>query len=147
MEKYLEKSVQLMEDLHGDGDHTAVVGAYVTLGRYADSQYQRIDRQMRSSTFEAKKQLLLKTKKDLQRFKDELTPDARNRNRHYRTLVAQSEEDEIAVQSMLKDKHLFLCKALQNYMLCLRTGVRFSLFSFSNSLHLLLFLIIITFCC
>ena len=141
MKNYLEKSVELMEDLHSNNDLTAVVGAYLTLARYADSQYQRINRQMKSSSFEAKKQLLSKTKKDIKRLEDELSVDARNRNRHYRTLVAQSGEDEIAMTSLLTDKDSFLCKALENYMLCLRAGVNdppfFSpSFSFLSSLLL-----------
>lgn len=80
---------------------------------------------MKSSSFEAKKQLLAKSKLELQRLEEELSPEARNRNRHYRTLLAQSKEDEIAVQSLERDKETFLCKALKNYMLCLRTGVSF----------------------
>ena len=78
---------------------------------------------MQSSTFEAKRQLLEKSKQELQRLEEELSPEARNRNRHYRTLLSQSNEDEIAIQSLERDKETFLCKALKNYMLCLRTGV------------------------
>ena len=43
--------------------------------------------------------------------------------RHVRTLLAQSEEDEMALSSLLEDKQQFLKKALKNYILCLRTGV------------------------
>ena len=79
---------------------------------------------MQTSTFEAKKQLLSKSKLELERLREELSPEARNRNRHYRTLLAQSKEDEIAMQSLEKDKESFLSTALKNYVLCLRTGVR-----------------------
>ena len=78
---------------------------------------------MRSATFEAKRQLLVKSKQELRRLEEELSPEARNRNRHYKMLLAQSKEDEITIQSMEEDKEMFLCKALKNYMLCLRTGV------------------------
>ena len=44
--------------------------------------------------------------------------------RHVRTLQAQSTEDEIVMLSLLEDKQRFLEKALKNYILCLRTGVR-----------------------
>lgn len=122
MVKYLEKSVELMEKLHENSGHQ-LAAAHLTLARYADGQYQRINRQMESSTFEAKKQLLSKSKRELQRLEAELT-DGGMRNRHYRTLLAQSKEDEIAMKSMLTDKESFLCKALKNYILCLRTEVR-----------------------
>lgn len=123
MSRYLERSVQLMEELHSNRELAAVVSAYLTLARYADNQYQRINRQMRSSTFEAKRRLLSKTKNELRRLEDELSPEARNRNKHYRTLLAQSGEDEVAMLSLEKDKDSFLCKALENYILCLRAGV------------------------
>ena len=83
---------------------------------------------MRSSTFEAKRQLLDKSKQELSRLEEELSLEARNRNRHYRTLHAQSSEDEISIQSLERDKETFLCKALKNYMLCLRTGVSVNIF-------------------
>ena len=38
-------------------------------------------------------------------------------------LKAQSQEDELFVQMLQADKEHFLKKALQNYLLCLRTGV------------------------
>jgi ataxia telangiectasia mutated family protein len=74
---------------------------------------------MRSSTFDAKRQLLDKSKQELRRLEES---GARN-SRHYRTLHAQSTEDEIAIQSLERDKETFLSKALKNYMLCLRIGV------------------------
>ena len=58
---YLELSVNLMEELH-ISDLSAVMEAYLTLARYADNQYRRIERQMESSAFEAKRHLLQKSK-------------------------------------------------------------------------------------
>ena len=43
--------------------------------------------------------------------------------RHFRTLSAQNEEDEIAMANLLSDKQQFLEKALKNYILCLQHGV------------------------
>lgn len=134
MSKYLERSVQLMEERHSNGEMAAVVSAYLTLARYADGQYQRINRQMKSSAFEAKRQLLSKSKKEVERLENELSREARNRNKHYRTLLAHIDEDEIAMQSLLKDKDTFLCKALESYIRCLCAGV--SGFSLSLSLFL-----------
>lgn len=42
-----------------------LIKAYLTLARYADSQYQRIERHMSSPAFEAKKQLLQQSKVNL----------------------------------------------------------------------------------
>ena len=39
-----------------------LIKAYLTLARYADNQYQRIERHMSSPAFEAKKQLLQQSK-------------------------------------------------------------------------------------
>lgn len=44
--------------------------------------------------------------------------------RHVRTLKTQSKIDESALANLLEEKQLFLKKALKNYILCLRTGVR-----------------------
>ena len=96
---------------------------FVIFLRYADGQYQRINRHMQSPTFEAKRQLLEKSKQELRHLEEHLLPEFRNWNTHYRTLLAQSKEDEITIQSMERDKEMFLSKALKNYMHCLRTGV------------------------
>lgn len=61
MNTYLEKSVRLMQG-HSCPDQPAVIQAYLTLGRYADSQYQRIERHMQSPAYEAKRLLLQKSK-------------------------------------------------------------------------------------
>ena len=45
--------------------------------------------------------------------------------RHVRTLMAQIEEDEIAMSGLNEDRRQFLEKALHNYVHCLRTGVSF----------------------
>ena len=67
MSKYLEKSVSLMNELQHRADQSEVVNAYLTLARYADTQYQRIKRHMESPTFQNKKQLMERSKQDLQK--------------------------------------------------------------------------------
>ena len=44
--------------------------------------------------------------------------------RNVRTMQTQSREDESALSNLLAEKQLFLERALKNYILCLRTGVR-----------------------
>ena len=38
-------------------------------------------------------------------------------------LKSQSEEDAVSLDSLTNDKQQFLHKAIQNYILCLKTGV------------------------
>ena len=78
---------------------------------------------MQSSTFEAQRQLLEKVKQELRRLEVRLSPEARNRSRQYQTLLAQSKENETAIQLMEREKEMFLFKALKNYIHCLRIGV------------------------
>ena len=58
---YLERSVYLTEEYHVS-DKNSVMDAYLSLARFADGQYRRIERHMVSSAFEAKKHLLRKSK-------------------------------------------------------------------------------------
>ena len=62
MSKYLEKSVSMMADQRGS---SGVVKAYLTLARYSDTQYKRIQRHMESNSFLNKKQLLETSKQEL----------------------------------------------------------------------------------
>lgn len=59
--EYLEKSVALMGEL-AVSDKAALMEAHLTLARYADNQYRRIERHMQSPAFEAKRQLLQNSK-------------------------------------------------------------------------------------
>ena len=61
MSNYLERSVSLIEEDHMR-DTQSVMEAYLGLARFADSQYRRIVRHMVSSVFEAKEDLLRKSK-------------------------------------------------------------------------------------
>ena len=45
-------------------------------------------------------------------------------SRHMQMLKSQSEEDAVSLDSLINDKQQFLGKAVQNYILCLKTGVR-----------------------
>jgi len=66
MSKYLEKSVVLMAGQEGASHQAEVVKAYLTLARYSDLQYQRIQRHMESMSFLNKKQLLDRSKEELE---------------------------------------------------------------------------------
>ncbi len=66
IDQYLEKSVALMEERHVSGKE-AMMDAYLTLARYTDNQYRRVERHMESSAFEAKRSLLQKNKVSLKK--------------------------------------------------------------------------------
>ena len=52
-----------------------------------------------------------------------------------RALKVHSEEDENTVKSLLEDKCSFLKKALENYILCLKAGVRRTVCCANTLLH------------
>ena len=62
------QTVKLLERL-GDDQDTAL-DAYLSLGRYADSQYQNIVTYMKSSTFEAKQSLLMKAQEEAEKLRE-----------------------------------------------------------------------------
>ncbi len=67
MSKYLEKSVQMMTEQKANSSE--IVKAHLTLARYSDTQYQRIQRHMESNTFQSKKQLLRTSQQELDKIK------------------------------------------------------------------------------
>ena len=120
MSKYLQEAVTLMEN-NSSAQGEELIKAYLMLARYADSQYQRIERHMSSPAFEAKKQLLQQSKRDLEKLQT-MSGDQRLIARHMQMLKSQSEEDAVSLDSLINDKQQFLSKAVQNYILCLKTG-------------------------
>ena len=77
MSRYLERSVTLMSELKGSSGQPEVVKAYLTLARFSDTQYQRIKRHMESLSFQNKKQLLDRSKQELQKLQT-MSGDARH---------------------------------------------------------------------
>ncbi|XP_052812043.1 serine-protein kinase ATM-like isoform X2 [Mya arenaria] len=118
MENYMEKTIALYEEL-GEDKETSV-DAYLSLARYADTQYQNIVNYMRSSTFEAKQTLMRNAKEEAERLREVMGESAKDR--YLRTLEKQSEIDELELSRMQEDRQLFLLKAVQNYIQCLRSG-------------------------
>ena len=70
----------LQEKQH-TSDVDQLLHAYLMLARYADSQYQRVTRHMTSAAYEAKKQLLQKSKLELSKLSETMSAEARTRNR------------------------------------------------------------------
>uniref|UniRef100_K1QG16 Serine-protein kinase ATM n=1 Tax=Magallana gigas TaxID=29159 RepID=K1QG16_MAGGI len=115
MEDYLEKTVTLLESLEEEGD--IILDAHLSLARFADGQYQHIVNYMKSSTFEAKQNLMLKAKREMMRMqqlgKEELDKE---------TLSKQSEIDQSELDAMGEDRERYLKQAVQNYIKCLKHG-------------------------
>ncbi|XP_062590469.1 serine-protein kinase ATM-like isoform X2 [Saccostrea cucullata] len=119
MEEYLEKTVSLLESLEEKGD--TILDAYLSLARFADGQYQHIVNYMKSSTFEAKQNLMTKAKKEITRMQ-QLGMDNLEKDRYYRTLSKQSEIDQSELNAMEEDRWRCLKQAVQNYIKCLKHG-------------------------
>ena len=60
--------MKLLERLGGEQDTS--LDAYLSLARYADSQYQNIVTYMKSSTFEAKQSLMKKAQDEAERLRE-----------------------------------------------------------------------------
>ena len=54
-----------------------LLNAYLMLARYADGQYQRVTRHMTSAAYETKRQLLQKSRIELQRLTETMAAEAR----------------------------------------------------------------------
>ncbi|KAL3883922.1 hypothetical protein ACJMK2_030148 [Sinanodonta woodiana] len=118
LENYFEKTVMLLEELNEDKG--TAIDAYLSLARYADSQYQNIVNYMNSSTNEAKQSLMSKAQKELAKLK-QIVADP-SKDRYLRTLEKQSEIDQAELKAMLEDRTQFLLKAVKNYIKCLGCG-------------------------
>ncbi|XP_064597040.1 serine-protein kinase ATM-like [Liolophura sinensis] len=116
MEKYLVKAVDWLES-HGDEAGFAL-NAYLSVARYADSQYQNIVNYMKSSTFEAKQNLMKEAKQELEKY----SSLADKRDRYLRTLQKQSQIDDTELLVLGEERKSFLLTALQSYIKCLKSG-------------------------
>ncbi|XP_074663108.1 serine-protein kinase ATM-like [Tubulanus polymorphus] len=115
MEKYLEKAVSI---LSADGQLSdRAMNAFLSLGRYADVQYQNIVNYMKSSTYEAKRAMIEESKAHLKKLSD-----MKDQSRYAKILQKQSVLDAQEMKSLLVDKEKFLIRAVQNYLRCLQHG-------------------------
>ncbi|MEE6472818.1 hypothetical protein FKM82_009734 [Ascaphus truei] len=92
--------------------------AFLSLARFSDAQYQRIDNYMKSSEFENKQALLKKAKEEVGLMREyKVSP-----NRYTVKVQRELELDECAIAAMTEDRKRFLCKAVENYISCLVSG-------------------------
>lgn len=121
MQKYLEKAVEIAASHHGDNSDELKKGktkAFLSLARFSDNQYQRIENYMKSSEFENKQALLKKAKEEVGLLRERKVQT----NRYTVKVQRELELDECAIHALTEDRQRFLCKAVENYISCLLSG-------------------------
>ncbi|XP_052526847.1 serine-protein kinase ATM isoform X1 [Tympanuchus pallidicinctus] len=121
MQKYLEKAVEIAASHHGDSSDELKKGktkAFLSLARFSDNQYQRIENYMKSSEFENKQALLKKAKEEVGLLRERRVQT----NRYTVKVQRELELDECAIHALTEDRQRFLCKAVENYISCLLSG-------------------------
>uniref|UniRef100_A0A8C3MX52 non-specific serine/threonine protein kinase n=1 Tax=Geospiza parvula TaxID=87175 RepID=A0A8C3MX52_GEOPR len=121
MQKYLEKAVEIAASHSGDSSDELKKGkmkAFLSLARFSDNQYQRIENYMKSSEFENKQALLKKAKEEVGLIRERRVQT----NRYTVKVQRELELDEGAIQALTEDRKRFLCKAVENYISCLLSG-------------------------
>ncbi|XP_028903598.1 serine-protein kinase ATM isoform X1 [Ornithorhynchus anatinus] len=121
LKKYLEKAVEIAGRRDGGSSDEFKSGkrkAFLSLARFSDTQYQRIENYMNSSEFENKQALLKKAKEEVGLIKEHRVQMSRYTVKVQREL----ELDECAIRALKEDRKRFLCKAVENYISCLLSG-------------------------
>ncbi|XP_063286192.1 serine-protein kinase ATM [Pelobates fuscus] len=129
IQNYLEKAVEVADYFSGsEGDklQEGKTKAFLSLARFSDAQYQRIDNYMKSSEFENKQALLRKAKEEVGLMRQHKVQN----NRYTVKVQRELELDENAISALREDRKRFLCKAIENYISCLVSGEEHDLWIF-----------------
>ncbi|XP_004614157.2 serine-protein kinase ATM [Sorex araneus] len=121
MQTYLEKAVEVAGNVDGESNDELRNGkmrAYLSLARFSDTQYQRIENYMKSSEFENKQALLKRAKEEVGLLREHKIQT----NRYTVKVQRELELDECALRALKVDRKSFLCKAVENYINCLLSG-------------------------
>ncbi|XP_010608942.1 serine-protein kinase ATM isoform X3 [Fukomys damarensis] len=121
MQTYLEKAVQIAGSYDGESNDELRNGktkAFLSLARFSDTQYQRIENYMKSSEFENKQALLKRAKEEVGLLREHKIQT----NRYTVKVQRELELDECALRALKEDRKRFLCKAVENYINCLLSG-------------------------
>ncbi|XP_029922757.1 serine-protein kinase ATM isoform X2 [Myripristis murdjan] len=121
LENYLERAVEVIVGESGLQDprlQSQQTEAFLSLARFSDAQYQSIDNYMKSSEFENKQALLEKAKEEVDLMKERKV----STNRYTIKVQKELELDQRALSSLQADRLRFLCKAVENYIQCLKQG-------------------------
>uniref|UniRef100_A0A7N8YQ22 non-specific serine/threonine protein kinase n=1 Tax=Mastacembelus armatus TaxID=205130 RepID=A0A7N8YQ22_9TELE len=114
LEKYLERVTIRLQDPRLQSQRNE---AFLSLARFSDAQYQSIDKYMNSSEFENKQALLKKAKEEV-----DLIKESKVSNRYTVKVEKELQLDETALSNLQSDRQRFLCKAVENYIQCLKEG-------------------------
>uniref|UniRef100_H0ZQW0 Serine-protein kinase ATM n=1 Tax=Taeniopygia guttata TaxID=59729 RepID=H0ZQW0_TAEGU len=115
------QAVEIAASHSGDSSDELKKGkmkAFLSLARFSDNQYQRIENYMKSSEFENKQALLKKAKEEVGLIRERRVQT----NRYTVKVQRELELDEGAIQALTEDRNRFLCKAVENYISCLLSG-------------------------
>ncbi|XP_006899108.1 PREDICTED: serine-protein kinase ATM [Elephantulus edwardii] len=121
MQTYLEKAVEVAGTYDGGNNDELRNGkmkAFLSLARFSDTQYQRIENYMKSSEFENKQALLKRAKEEVGLLREHKIQT----NRYTVKVQRELELDECALRALKEDRKRFLCKAVENYINCLLSG-------------------------
>ncbi|XP_064144943.1 serine-protein kinase ATM isoform X1 [Loxodonta africana] len=121
MQTYLEKAVEVVGNYDGESSDELRNGkmkAFLSLARFSDTQYQRIENYMKSSEFENKQALLKRAKEEVGLLREHKIQT----NRYTVKVQRELELDECALRALKEDRKRFLCKAVENYINCLLSG-------------------------
>ncbi|XP_006833863.1 PREDICTED: serine-protein kinase ATM [Chrysochloris asiatica] len=121
MQTYLEKAVEVVGNYDGGSSDELRNGktkAFLSLARFSDTQYQRIENYMKSSEFENKQALLKRAKEEVGLLREHKIQT----NRYTVKVQRELELDECALRALREDRKRFLCKAVENYINCLLSG-------------------------
>ncbi|XP_066103499.1 serine-protein kinase ATM [Saccopteryx bilineata] len=120
MQTYLEKAVEVAGNYDEESDElrNGKMKAFLSLARFSDIQYQRIENHMKSSEFENKQALLKRAKEEVGFLREHKIQT----NRYIVKVQRELELDECAFRALREDRKRFLCKAVENYINCLLSG-------------------------
>eukprot|EP00058_Branchiostoma_floridae_P018809 XP_002604298.1 hypothetical protein BRAFLDRAFT_88587 [Branchiostoma floridae] len=115
-EDYLAKAADLMSRM--EQQTPAALEAYLALARFTDQQYQVIVNYMKSSTYEAKKDMIERSKAEVEK----MTQSGVVANRYFKIMKRHMVDGKDELEGLNEDRDAFLHKAMENYIRCLKAG-------------------------
>ena len=110
VEKYFTKAQDILERVNYNGDSQRE--AYTSLAKFVDAQYQQLMSLLKSSSFEIKKEYMLKSReeaKKLKQQKNRTIDEERKIRMNERTSMIEEKE----IQNTVKDKDMYLKLAMK----------------------------------
>nr|ACG68443.1 ataxia telangiectasia mutated protein [Branchiostoma floridae] len=115
-EDYLAKAADMMSRM--EQQTPAALEAYLALARFTDQQYQVIVNYMKSSTYEAKKDMIERSRAEVEK----MTQSGVVANRYFKIIKRHMVDGKDELEGLNEDRDAFLHKAMENYIRCLRAG-------------------------